>query len=77
MSYQFGKLKTQAKIFVDVSFQRKEKAKELGAKWDKDEKRWYITQGTYHKFMCDLNGITEKEFDINKCKKELDSCFTS
>jgi len=29
------------KIFLDVSFNEKDKAKSLGAKWDSVEKKWY------------------------------------
>ena len=29
------------KIYLSVPFERKEDAKSLGAKWDKDKKQWY------------------------------------
>lgn len=35
-----------SKTFLDVPFDMKDEAKSLGAKWDKDTKKWYITDGT-------------------------------
>ena len=32
------------KIFLEVSFKDKDRVKNLGAKWDKDLKKWYITE---------------------------------
>ena len=34
------------KTFLDVPYKEKEQAKKLGAKWDKEEKRWYAPEGT-------------------------------
>lgn len=31
-----------SKIFLQVPFSQKDEAKELGAKWDKEEKEWYF-----------------------------------
>ena len=33
-----------SKIFLAVPFEFKEKAKELGAKWDKETKQWFIPE---------------------------------
>ena len=30
------------KFFIEVPYYEKEYAKERGAKWDKDEKKWYV-----------------------------------
>eukprot|EP01039_Chlorochromonas_danica_P014701 gene14701-17193_t len=35
-----------SKTFLDVPFDMKDEAKLLGAKWDKDTKKWYITEET-------------------------------
>lgn len=32
-----------SKIYLSVPFEEKDRAKELGARWDPDEKRWYFT----------------------------------
>ena len=34
--------KTVKKIYIKVSFDEKDEAKKLGAKWDGDKKSWYI-----------------------------------
>ena len=34
------------KTFLAVPYKEKEQAKKLGAKWDKDNKRWYAPEGT-------------------------------
>lgn len=34
------------KTFLAVPYKEKEQAKRLGARWDKDEKSWYATEGT-------------------------------
>lgn len=34
-----------AKVFLKASFADKDKVKALGAKWDKDNKSWYIPSG--------------------------------
>jgi len=34
------------KIFLDVPFKKKDEAKEKGARWDKNQKKWYATAAT-------------------------------
>ncbi len=43
----------QEKILLNVPFQEKDVAKELGAKWDRGEKSWYVPEGS------DLNKFTK------------------
>lgn len=35
--------KQEEKIYIDVDYKHKDQAKELGAKWDRNAKSWYIT----------------------------------
>ena len=71
MSYQFGKSIKQTivleeqqqhenKQFIAIGFSQKEKAKNLGAKFDWNEKKWYITTD-YNKFMKLFNYKTDEE----------------
>lgn len=32
-------------IYLDVPFREKDDAKELGARWDAEERKWYIPKG--------------------------------
>ena len=32
------------RFFIELPFCEKESAKECGAKWDKDEKKWYVDE---------------------------------
>ena len=32
------------RFYIDCPYAEKDKAKELGAKWDIDERKWYIPQ---------------------------------
>lgn len=34
---------SELKIFLNCPFEDKDEAKSLGARWDSDEKKWYIT----------------------------------
>lgn len=34
------------KVYLDVPFSEKDEAKAVGARWDKDAKRWYVAQRT-------------------------------
>jgi hypothetical protein len=44
MSYSFGnKTLQEEKNYINVKYADKEKAKSLGAKWNKEAKQWYIT----------------------------------
>ena len=43
MSYQNQKKEEEnQKIYINVPYSQKDKAKALGALWDKDEKKWYV-----------------------------------
>ena len=35
----------EEKVFIDVPYAQRNEAKELGAKWDKDNKSWYVPEG--------------------------------
>jgi len=63
------------RIFVDVDYSQKEKAKELGCKWDINEKKWYIPnqfEGSPDKlkedFIIAFTGFSSEE---NELKKQL------
>jgi len=34
------------KCYIDCPFSEKDVAKKMGAKWDKDKKKWYVPRGT-------------------------------
>ena len=38
-------MKNQDKVYIDVPFKEKDKAKELGAWWDPDRKSWFVPKG--------------------------------
>jgi hypothetical protein len=78
MSYSFGKknLKEEEKNYINVKYADKEKAKKLGAKWDKEAKQWYITSNL-EEF---LNNFETKEIEkedipnydyINQLEEEI------
>ena len=61
---------TQTKIYVDVSYRDKDRAKTLDAKWDKDKKKWYILND-YETFMTNFTGYNSKERKIIALNKEI------
>ena len=64
--YQDNEIKN--KIFLDIPFSQKDKAKALGANWDIDEKKWFIKN----------KKITESSylFDDNDIKL-INNCYSS
>ena len=42
--------KHPGRVYINVPFKQKQKAKEDGAKWDPSIKSWYVTQSILHKF---------------------------
>ena len=75
MSYSFGKknLKEEEKNYINVKYADKEKAKKLGAKWDKDAKSWYITTNV-KEFMEKFNYESDDDL-IKKYKKRIEYCL--
>ena len=65
MSYSFGKknLKEEEKNYINVKYADKEKAKKLGAKWDKEAKQWYITSNL-EEFLNNFETKENKTDDI-------------
>lgn len=69
------------KLFLNVPFEEKDKAKVLGARWDPDCKKWYITdRNKYHLFRKWVNDsiivldhfyILEGEKACFRCGKEI------
>ena len=54
-------IQTNIKNYINIPFNLKDKAKELGAKWDKDKKSWYY-----------LNNLSEDNINnLNKLKGEI------
>lgn len=52
--------RTLSKIYLNVSYQQKENAKQLGAKWDATKKAWYIYNDNEHvEELTKLYGIKE------------------
>jgi len=43
----FNKLK----VYIDVPFKEKDKAKKYYAKWDQDQKSWYFIYNIYHNYL--------------------------
>lgn len=46
------------KIYINVSFADKDKVKELGAKWDKEMRSWYIPEGADQSVFSDFETHT-------------------
>lgn len=62
------------KIYLEVNFKDKDKVKNLGAKWDGELKRWFITEED------SLNSFREffpKDFDLKKEIRETETKSTS
>lgn len=55
------------KIYLNISFNDKDKAKSLGAKWDMHEKKWYYNkQFTSDDNIEELNKLSENTVNIDK-----------
>jgi ribonuclease HI len=70
-----GKDIQNIKNYINISYNLKEKAKELGAKWDKDKKSWYYLNNLEENNKIKLNElkteINEKNYiNINYNSKE-------
>lgn len=53
--------KTANKCYLNISYDDKEKAKFLGAKWDADEVQWYAINTTKEDFMCQFKRVNKKD----------------
>lgn len=62
------------KIYLEVSFENKDKVKNLGAKWDKENKKWYITE---EDSLNDFREFFPKDFDIKKEIRDTETKSTS
>ncbi len=62
------------KIFLEVSFKDKDRVKNLGAKWDKDLKKWYITE---EHSLNDFREFFPEDFDIKKEIRDTETKSTS
>ena len=45
------------KIYIDVPYKKKDEAKEMGAKWDSKNKKWYVTSMTEDNIFSIFNKI--------------------
>jgi hypothetical protein len=66
MSYSFGnknQISKEEKNYINVKYADKEKAKSLGAKWDKEAKQWYITSNL-EEFLNNFETKENKTDDI-------------
>jgi len=62
------------KVYINISFENKDKAKKLGAKWDIKKKSWYynISLDTHNK---EKLNILSKNIQTDKKHKDIDSFF--
>ncbi|MDD4275337.1 MAG: DUF5710 domain-containing protein, partial [Desulfobacter postgatei] len=59
--------KEPEKLYINVPFKEKDEAKALGAKWDKQEKSWFIEPGTDQApFQKWLDPARENRLDMNE-----------
>lgn len=59
-----GVLEVAKKIRLSVPFEAKDKAKELGARWDKDSKVWYY-EGSDSDVIAKLQALEVKQYHLN------------
>lgn len=62
-----GERKPESRVYINVPYSEKDEAKALGAKWDKQEKSWFLKPGTDQKpFQKWLAPSRENRLDMNK-----------
>ncbi|MGD9826015.1 DUF5710 domain-containing protein, partial [Desulfobacter sp.] len=62
-----GERKPESRVYINVPYSEKDEAKALGAKWDKQEKSWFLKPGTDQKpFQKWLAPTRENRLDMNK-----------
>ncbi|WP_242637332.1 zincin-like metallopeptidase domain-containing protein [Desulfobacter hydrogenophilus] len=62
-----GEREPESKMYINVPYSEKDEAKALGAKWDKQEKSWFLEPGTDQApFKKWLEPARENRFDMNK-----------
>lgn len=64
------------KTFVTVSFHDRQKAKACGAKWDPDEKSWYV-EGNEELFQLRFTGMTQLERQRRDLFRAIDDIQSS
>jgi hypothetical protein len=74
-----GEKMSKEKIFVDVRFSEKEKAKQAGAKWDWVHKSWYFEGSVPPQYLNQKSNksIEERLNEAKKKHEERKSTFTS
>lgn len=59
------------KTYLDVPFEQKERAKELGARWDAARKRWFVPDGVdLFPFLHWVPGMEEMDSKVKKALKK-------
>jgi len=62
-----GEKEPESRVYINVPYSEKDEAKALGAKWDKQEKSWFIEPGTDQApFKKWLEPARENRLDMNK-----------
>jgi hypothetical protein len=60
----------QKRIYLECSFDEKDHCKSLGARWDKDKKKWFITDEMdpllFQKWWPDRESSSDKEYFVNE-----------
>ena len=65
----------QKKTYLSVPFREKNEAKSLGAKWDRREKSWYVSEGTDMKpFAKWQQKVAENQTKIDPQQEFADAC---
>lgn len=66
-SMRKGEKEPESRVYINVPYSEKDEAKALGAKWDKQEKSWFIEPGTDQApFKKWLEPARENRLDMNK-----------
>ena len=61
-----GERESESRVYINVPYSEKDEAKALGAKWDKQEKSWFVEPGADRKaFQQWLDPARENRLDMN------------
>ncbi len=67
-------LKKDIETYLSVPFAEKDSAKSLGARWDRDKKKWYVPKGVnpspFKKWVISFEEASAKNRDIKKIEAE-------
>ena len=70
-----GKSERDEKVYINIPFENKDKAKEIGAKWDIKKKSWYYNTSLDSQKKKDLDTLSKNTLQIDKRHKNITSFF--